>query len=283
MKVDVTNVSWSVETHKIVDQVLLDVQPGEFVGLLGPNGCGKSSLLRTIYRVIAPDSGLITLDGNDVWQMSPRAAAQQTAVVSQERGSEFDFTVHEMVMLGRNPHKGMFDLDTREDFALAEAALRQVDILALAQRDFRTLSGGEKQRVLVARALAQQARFLVLDEPTNHLDIRYQLEIMTLVKQLQVTTLAALHDLNLAAHFCDRIFMMQEGRVVAAGPPEAVLTPETIRAVYQVEAWVEHHARTNRLQVTFFPLAGPSFSHPSSSLSAHAAASASNNIKEPKQ
>lgn len=254
MKLTVDNVSWSVDERKIVDRVLLDVQPGEFVGLLGPNGCGKSSLLRTIYRVLAPDSGQVMLNEEDVWRMSPRAVAQLTAVVAQERSSDFDFTVHEIVLMGRNPHKGLFDQDTRADYLLVEDALRQVDMLTFAQRDFRTLSGGEKQRVLVARALVQQAQFLVLDEPTNHLDIRYQLEILTLVKSLQVTTLAALHDLNLAAHYCDRIFLMQEGRIVAAGTPQEVLQPATIRAVYQVDAWVEQHARTKQLQVTFVPL-----------------------------
>lgn len=254
MELKVSNVSWSVAEHKIVDQVLLDVQTGEFVGLLGPNGSGKSSLLRTIYRVLAPEAGKITLDGDDVWKMSARDAALRTAVVAQERSSDFDFTVLEMVMLGRNPHKGLFDRDTRADYALAEAALQQVNMVDFAKRDFRTLSGGEKQRVLVARALTQQARLLVLDEPTNHLDIRYQLEILTLVKQLGVTTLAALHDLNLAAQYCDRIFLLQAGRVVAAGVPEEVLLPETIRAVYQVEACVERHPRTQQLQVSFFPL-----------------------------
>jgi iron complex transport system ATP-binding protein len=159
-----------------------------------------------------------------------------------------------MVMLGRNPYKGLFDQDRRVDYDLAEAALRQVNLWAFAKRDFRTLSGGEKQRVLIARALTQQANLLVLDEPTNHLDIRYQLEILTLVKQLKVTSLAALHDLNLAAHYCDRIFLLQDGAVVASGTPEEVLQPALIRKVYQVEACVERHARTQQLQVTFLPL-----------------------------
>jgi iron complex transport system ATP-binding protein len=255
MRVEVQQVTWSVEERKIVDRVLLDVQPGEFVGLLGPNGSGKSTLLRTIYRVLRPHAGLIALDGDDVWKLPAREAAQRTAVVMQERGSDFDFTVLEMALLGRNPHKRLVDQDTRADYALAEAALRQVDMLAFAKRNFQTLSGGEKQRVLMARALVQQARFLVLDEPTNHLDIRYQLEILALVKRLRVTTLAALHDLNLAAAYCDRLFMLQEGRVVASGSPAAVLQPEIIRMVYEVDACVEIHPRTRQLQVIFFPLA----------------------------
>lgn len=253
MRVTVADLSWSVEQRKIVDGVLLDVQPGEFVGLLGPNGSGKSTLLRAIYRVLKPDAGLITLDGEDLWQMDARQAAQRTAVVAQERGGEFDFTVHEIVMMGRTPHKGLFDRDTRDDFAIVEAALRQVNMLPLAERSFRTLSGGEKQRVLVARALAQQAQFLVLDEPTNHLDIRYQLEILALVKGLNVTTLAALHDLNLAACFCDHIVLLHEGKVCAAGTPAEVLQPALIRQVYCVDAHVGRHPVTQQLQVSFFP------------------------------
>ncbi len=202
--------------------------------------------------MLKPDAGLITLDGDDLWQMDARQAAQRTAVVAQEQASEFDFTVHEIVMMGRNPHKGLFDRDTPADFAIVEDALRQVDLLEFARRSFRTLSGGEKQRALVA--LAQQARFLVLDEPTNHLDIRYQLEILALVKGVGVTSLAALHDLNLAAHYCDRIFLLHEGQVVACGAPEEVLQPSLIREIYCVDAYVERHPVTQQLQVTFFPL-----------------------------
>lgn len=254
MKLTVQDVCWSVEERKIVDGVMMDVQPGEFVGLLGPNGSGKSSLLRTIYRVLKPDTGLVSLDDEDLWRMDARQAAQRTAVVAQERASDFDFTVHEIVMMGRNPHKGLFDRDSKADFAIVEAALQQVNMLTFAERSFRTLSGGEKQRVLVARALAQQAKFLVLDEPTNHLDIRYQLEVLGLVKGLGMTSLAALHDLNLAAQYCDRIFLLHEGKICAAGAPAEVLQPALIREIYQVDAHVERHVITDRLQVIFFPL-----------------------------
>ena len=250
----VEHVSWSVAKHRILDSVLLDVQPGEFVGLIGPNGSGKSSLLRTIYRVLKPDAGVITLDGADVWSMNPREAALRTAVVTQEHASEFDFTVHEIVMMGRNPRKGMFARDTQDDFTIVEEALHRVNMVGFAGRAFNTLSGGEKQRVLVARALAQQARFLVLDEPTNHLDIRYQLEILTLLKELDVTTLAALHDLNLAAHYCDRLFLIDRGTVVASGLPEEVLQPALICEVYGVDADVDRHPHTGQLQVTYLPL-----------------------------
>jgi iron complex transport system ATP-binding protein len=255
-KLNAADVTWSVDGRKIVDSVLLDVQTGEFVGLIGPNGSGKSTLLRTIYRVLKPDAGLITLNGQSVWEMDARQAALQTAVVTQERMAEFDFTVHEMVLMGRTPHKRLFDRDSEADFAIVEEALRRVGMAKQARRTFQTLSGGEKQRVLVARALAQQARFLVLDEPTTHLDIRYQHEILMLVKELGVTTLAALHDLNLAAAYCDRLFMLCGGAVVASGPPEAVLRPALIEEVYHVHAYVERHHLTGQLQIAFSPLNG---------------------------
>ncbi len=261
LKLLVEDVSWSVADQTIVNGVLLDVEPGEFVGLIGPNGSGKSSLLRTIYRILKPDAGLISLNGDDVWRMSAREAARRTAVVMQERATEFDFTVHEIVMMGRNPHKDMFDRDNQADFAITQRVLRRVEMLDFAKRSFNTLSGGEKQRVLVARALAQQARFLVLDEPTNHLDIRYQLEMLMLVRALGITTLAALHDLNLAAQYCDRLFLLDRGKIVASGPPEQVLHPALIRQIYHVDAHIEHNTRTGQLQITYMPLANRSHCH----------------------
>ncbi len=251
LKLYVEDVTWTVHGRRIVDSILLDVAPGEFVGLIGPNGSGKSTLLRTIYRVLRPDAGRVRLDGEDVWALGAREAARRTAVVAQERGGDFDLTVHEVVMLGRHPHKGLLDRDGPADLALVDEALERVQMQAFAHRLFHTLSGGEKQRVLIARALAQQARLLVLDEPTNHLDIRYQMEILGLVRGLGVTVLAALHDLNLAARYCDRLYLLAGGTVVASGPPEQVLTPGLIRAVYGVEALVERHPRSGLLQVVF--------------------------------
>lgn len=253
MKLQTEDVSWSVEAKQIVDAVTLAVAEGEFVGLLGPNGSGKSSLLRTIYRILKPDAGIIELDGANVWQSSSREVARQMAVVMQERTGDFDFTVHEIVMMGRNPHKGMFDRDTMQDFQLVDEALARVELSDFAQRSFLTLSGGEKQRVLIARALVQQAKVLVLDEPTNHLDIHYQLEILELVKNLGVTTVAALHELNLAAFYCDRLYVLKAGQLVASGTPEEVLQPNLIRDVYGVWSEVSTHPLTGKLTITFFP------------------------------
>jgi iron complex transport system ATP-binding protein len=233
--------------------VTLSAADGEFVGLLGPNGSGKSSLLRTIYRLIKPQAGAILLDDDNVWQLSAREVARRMAVVTQEHTGDFDFSVFEMVLMGRNPHKGMFDRDTDNDFQLVQEALHRVDMASFAQRSFLTLSGGEKQRVLVARALVQQARFLVLDEPTNHLDIHYQLSILELVRQVGVTTIAALHDLNLAAYYCDRLYVLKQGQVVESGTPEQVLRPDLIREVYGVWSEIQTHPLTGKPTITFLP------------------------------
>ncbi len=251
MQLRTKGITWSVDTHTIIKDVSLEVKPGEFVGLIGPNGSGKSSMLRTVYRVLRPDAGLVSLDDTDVWQMSARDAARKTAVVAQERSDEFDFRVHEIVMMGRTPHKGIFEQDNATDEALVTSALERVNMLAYRERQFNTLSGGEKQRVLIARALAQQTQFLVLDEPTNHLDIRYQLEILELVKGLTITKLTALHDLNLAAAYCDRLYLLTDGQVAASGKPTEVLTPERIYAAYGVRAQISQHPITGQLHLAF--------------------------------
>lgn len=245
--VTIDSVSVAIEGKRLVEQALFDLQPGEFVGLVGPNGSGKSSLLRAIYRVLKPASGTVKLGGDNIWTLPPRAAALRTAVVGQERAGEFDFTVLELVLMGRTPHKGLLDKDSQADRDIVIQSLSKVGMGHCAKRQFMSLSGGEKQRVLVARALAQQAPFLVLDEPTNHLDIRHQLELLELIKRIKTTTLAALHDLNLAARYCDRIVMISSGRVMAVGTPAEVLTGERISAVYQVNAQVSEKSGIARI------------------------------------
>ena len=253
MTLNVHGVGWSVDAQRIIDDIRLSVETGEFVGLLGPNGSGKSTLLRCIYRSLKPDAGTISLDGADLLAMPPRDAARRMAVVLQEAQIQFDFTVQEMVLMGRTPHKSGFDPDTSDDWEIVADALAQVNMLDFNERSFGTLSGGEKQRVLIARALAQQSQFLVLDEPTNHLDIRYQLEILDIVRELRVTTLAALHDLNLATLYCDRLYVLCEGRVVASGAPDEVVTADLIYEVYGVRADVATDPTTGRTHITYFP------------------------------
>ncbi|MFN8623573.1 MAG: ABC transporter ATP-binding protein, partial [Chloroflexota bacterium] len=176
------------------------------------------------------------------------------AVVAQERHDEFEFRVADVVALGRNPHKGTFDRDTDQDRAIILDAMERTGVSRFAGRVFATLSGGEKQRVLVARALAQQSAVLLLDEPTNHLDIRAQLDLLELVRGLGVTTIAALHDLNHASAYCDEVLVMAAGRTVAAGPPDAVLSPALLAEVFGVQAHGSIHAATGRYHLVFTPL-----------------------------
>ena len=234
VELDVGDVSVDIGGVDILRAVSLGAEPGSFTGLLGPNGSGKSTLLRTIYRSTRPASGVVLVDGSDVWTVSSQVSARLTAVVAQESNSDFDFTVRELVAMGRNPHKRLFQRDTAEDQALVSQALHQVGIDRFADRGFATLSGGEKQRVLVARCLTQQSPLLVLDEPTNHLDVRAQFELLDLIRSLGVTTVAALHDLDLAARYCDRVVVLNAGRVVASGRAVEVLTAQLIAAVFGV-------------------------------------------------
>ncbi|MBU8907821.1 heme ABC transporter ATP-binding protein [Desertibacillus haloalkaliphilus] len=251
MNVEVTNVSSSINDRVIIKQITMNVEDGQFVGVIGPNGSGKSTLLKTIYRVLAPDSGVITLNEKNIYQLSQKQIAKQLAVVRQENGSQFDFTVEEIVFMGRNPHKRLFESDTANDEEIVTQALGDVGMKAGRKRHFSTLSGGEKQRVLIARALAQQAKILILDEPTNHLDIHHQLQLLELVKSVNVTVIAALHDLNLAAAYCDQIFMLSDGEMIASGSPENVLTEQLLADVFHVQTDVRRHPLTKKLQITF--------------------------------
>ncbi len=212
MRLDVRDVSWSAERTQILLDASLTCAPGTFVALVGPNGSGKSSLLRCVYRVIHPDAGHISVDGRGVWDVPARDLARDVGVVLQERPNETSFTVHEMVLMGRGPHKKLLARDTARDLEIVASALSRVGIASLAERPFESLSGGERQRVIIARALAQAPRLLVLDEPTTHLDIGHQHETLSLFRELRVTTLAAVHDLNLAAAYCDHIFVLRQDR-----------------------------------------------------------------------
>jgi iron complex transport system ATP-binding protein len=253
MRLGVEQVAVAIGGRRIVHEVSLQAEPGEVVGLIGPNGSGKSTLLRAVYRMLRPAAGFVRLGADDVWQLSARESARRTGVVVQETPSDFEFTVAEMVQMGRTPHKGVLAADTADDAQIVASALARVHMAAFASRQFSTLSGGEKQRVLVARALAQQPRFLVLDEPTNHLDIHSQLEILELVRGLGITTLITLHDLNLAAAYCQRLYMLAQGRIVAAGAPAEVLTPERLREVFLVDAVCGRHPVSGALQLAFTP------------------------------
>ncbi len=239
MSIEARDVSWSTAGRLIVDGVSLDVRPGSTVGLLGPNGSGKSSLLRVLAGLRrADDGGAVLLDGRALTSYRRRELAQRLAVVDQHASTEIELTVLDAVRLGRIPHRRAWTGHQAEDDRAVADAIARTNLQDRIAQPYATLSGGERQRVQIARALAQGPRELLLDEPTNHLDIHHQLDLLSLVAALPVTTVVALHDLNLAAMFCDELVVLADGRTVAAGPPADVLTPPLIEAVYGVRAAV---------------------------------------------
>ena len=253
MRLQISDLTYAYGDKKAIDQVSLCVNKGEFVGLIGPNGSGKSTVLKNVYRGLKPDGGRILLDGEDLLKMSFKKSARKMAVVGQENEIPFDFLVEEIVAMGRSPHKGIFDVDNAEDKAMVHHALEHLGMEHMAKRNYLHLSGGEKQRVLIARAVAQESDFFILDEPTNHLDISYQMQIFDFIKRLNVTVLSAIHDLNMAALYCDRIYVMNRGQIVMHGTPEEVLTTENIYRVYGVHSSVEKHPITGKLSITYLP------------------------------
>ncbi len=244
MSLELRDLAVDISGRRIVTGIGFTVPDGSFAGLLGPNGSGKSTILKAIYRVHRPSAGQVLVDGQDLLALRPQDAARRIAVVAQEFTLEFDFTVAELVMIGRTPHKRAFDRDDDTDRAMTGEAIERTGCQDLAYRGFNTLSGGEKQRVLIALALAQGADHLILDEPTSHLDIRYQVEILELIAGLGVTVLAAIHDISLAALFCDTVHLIADGQLIAGGPPEDVLTAATVSAAYGTDVLVIAHPET---------------------------------------
>lgn len=221
---------------EVLGGVDLTAHRGEVVGLVGPNGSGKTTALRILHGDLVPDAGTVRLEGRDLSSLTGRERARRLAVMAQESPGELPMTAADAVMLGRLPHRGHFGTTTRADERLAAEALELAGAAHLARQDLTTLSGGERQRVLIARALAQQPRLLLLDEPTNHLDIGAQHHTLELVRAQHLTTLVVLHDLNLAARYCDRVVVLEGGRVRAEGPPAEVLDEALVGAVYAVAA-----------------------------------------------
>nr|WP_236567667.1 MULTISPECIES: ABC transporter ATP-binding protein [unclassified Nocardiopsis] len=222
----------------VLDGVTLVPRPGQTVGLLGPNGSGKSTLLRLLAGVLRPSSGVVTLDGRPLPRVGRRAAARSVAAVQQEAHTQTELTVRDVVALGRIPHRSPWAPASAADTRAVAAALERTGLTDRAGQSWHTLSGGERQRAQIARALAQEPSELLLDEPTNHLDIQHQLDLLELVTGLPVTTVIALHDLNLAAMYCDHLLVLRGGRAVAEGTPAEVLTPSLIAEVYGVRAEV---------------------------------------------
>ncbi|UGT55365.1 ABC transporter ATP-binding protein [Nocardia asteroides] len=254
--ITVDQIRFGYDGRITLDDITFQAETGTIVGLIGPNGSGKSTLLRLMYRALRAESGAIAVDGTAVEALRGRELAGRLAVVAQEAPPDTPVTVAETVLLGRSPWVGAYQGYSRADRIAAAAALTHVGARALAERRYATLSGGERQRVLIARALAQHADHLLLDEPTNHLDIRYQHELLGLVRELTATTtIVVLHDLNLAARYCDSLVLLDRGRVAAAGSVDEVLTPELLEPVYGIA--VRRTSAFGAPQLLFGPTEAP--------------------------
>ncbi|MFS3128987.1 heme ABC transporter ATP-binding protein [Nocardioides sp. Bht2] len=253
-RLEVCGLSVEIGGRRLVDDVAFSVPVGAVTALVGPNGAGKSTMLRALSGAGPRSSGLAYLAGEDLFALGRRDRARRLALVEQEVRSEFALTVRQTVELGRTPHQSVWSLGSADDEAIVAQALVRADAEGFEHRQLGTLSGGEQQRVQLARALAQQPSLMLLDEPTNHLDVRAQLHTLRLLSELTgegMTVLAALHDLNLAAAFCDHVVVLADGRVRAVGPVGDVLTAELIAEVYGVEADVLTHPRTGRPLIAF--------------------------------
>jgi iron complex transport system ATP-binding protein len=251
---DRVSFAYRANAPRVVDGVSLTIAPGELVGILGPNGSGKTTLLKLLSGTLTPTAGSIAFDGRPLSGWKRRDLARRIALVPQETHAPFDFTVLDIVLMGRFPHLGRFALEGPADLAIAKDALASTGTSAFEDRPFATLSGGEKQRVVIASALAQSPELLLLDEPTASLDLGHQLDVQLLLAGLNhdrgVTMVLSTHDLNLAAALCRHLILLRDGRVVAQGPTDEVLTPATVRALYGVDADVHHHAAAGHLTVT---------------------------------
>ena len=246
MSIKAENLVWKIGRKTILDGVSFEAKSGKMLGLLGPNGSGKTSLLRLLAGLKQPNSGRISLDLQDIGTIGRRTIAQRVAFVEQNATTNADLKVIDVVKLGRFPHRSIFSGWTLADDHAVEEALTRAGMTDKRHDRWQSLSGGERQRTHIARALAQSPKELILDEPTNHLDIQHQISLMRLASGLPVTSIIALHDLNHAAMFCDELIVMQKGTIVASGTPAEVLTEEVLREVFSVDARVEvsaYHAR----------------------------------------
>jgi iron complex transport system ATP-binding protein len=236
MNIEAKNIELSYGAEKILKDVSINCNAKEFIGIIGPNGSGKSTLLKCIYRILKPSNGCIYLDGDPLQSVNVKDSAKKIAVVAQHNDYNFEFTVREIVLMGRSPHKRTMERDNNNDYKIVEESLDIVNMKNYADRNFSTLSGGERQRVILARALAQNTPCLILDEPTNHLDITHQIQMLKTIRELDVTVVSAIHDLNIAATYCDRIYALCDGKIVGEGNPEEILTTDFIWQIYGVES-----------------------------------------------
>lgn len=251
MDLEIKNINVSIGTKKIIKNVSLKAQSGKVTAILGPNGSGKSTLLKSVYAHSKLHKNNIYIAGKEIGSFTPKQLAQIMSVVGQFNTMSFDFSVKEIVMMGRTPHLKFLQQESKSDFAIVEDALQKVGMLPFINRKYQSLSGGEKQRIIMARAIAQAPKILVLDEPTNHLDIKQQLQVLAVAKSLNITVLAALHDLTLASQFCDYIYFLKDGCLELSGAPKDVINKKSIQKIFDVKSKIYYIENNQKLLIDY--------------------------------
>lgn len=251
MKLQLDNIKYKIGTKELLRGINIQVTEGQFVGLIGPNGCGKTTLLKNIYRYLTPNEGVVYIDDKNIFNMNNKDLSKLLAVVMQEHNLEFDFSVKEIVSMGRFSSMERFASIDADDENFITDSLKKVGLQGYEDRSFLSLSGGEKQRVMIALALCQNTKLIVLDEPTNHLDIKYQLEIIHMLRHLDITTFTTIHDMNIAATFCDYIYVMKDGEIVTHGTVEEIFTKEMFKEIFEVDAHIYRNPYNNKLNVSY--------------------------------
>lgn len=251
MKVRVEQVCYRYENRDVLKEIDFALPKGKITGLVGPNGSGKTTLLKLLSKTLPLQKGKISIEDAYVHQLSSRELSHLVSVVSQDKDVSFDFTVADLVMMGRYPYKKLFETESQSDMVIVDQALDDMDLLEHKDRYFQSLSGGEQQRALIARTLAQQTDLIILDEPTNHLDIYHQIQLFQLFQQLGVTVCAGVHDLNFALTYCDYLLVMKDGELLAKGKPADILTVELIEQVYQVKTDIVYHEASQKKVIVY--------------------------------
>ena len=250
---EVRDLKYSYNKYPVLDGVDIEIREGEILGILGPNGCGKTTLLKNLNKNLSPQGGCVMLEGTDLEELGKREIAKTVAVVPQTNEIRFSFTVREIVSMGRMPFQSTMGGESAEDARIIDRAIEEVGLTHLADRHINTMSGGERQRVMIARALAQTPRILLMDEPTLHLDINTQLEALDLIYDLSkksgLTVAIVSHDLPMVARYCDRIVMIHDHRVMCCGTPEEVLTPENMETVFNIDAELGYDSKNGKRTV----------------------------------
>lgn len=235
MRIKVNGIQYSYNSKPVLQDVSLQIEAGDILGVVGPNGSGKSTLIKCLDRILKPQAGSILIDGEDIKSLNMNDLAKKVGYVPQSEGSKFPITVFDVILMGRKPHLNWKASD--KDLEIVANIISLLDIEEIAMREVGAISGGQRQKVIIARALAQEPDIILLDEPTSNLDLRHQLEVLNLVKEQTengITAIVSIHDLNLASRYCDKFAMLKEGVIYAAGGPE-VLHPENIEPVYKVK------------------------------------------------